>query len=351
MPNKLSFPEKFAGHVMLAGCPQLYQNKLQEQGVQDVVNRNKIKFEPYGDLVDQFFSQFNENLINNQDPQSQIENDEIPKTEYPNENDSEDTERNKISAVLNFMPQVLLDDEIEKGINSLNSKQREVCNVVHTWTKSFAKCDGHDVEPMHIFLSDSGGTDKSNLVRVISKTLLYYCKDSEKPRVLLLGPTGISAVSIGGTTIRSGLAIKPRTKLIGFNSKSKSILRNRVSEVKLLIIDELLMVSSNLWTGIDSRLGEIFMMIPEKAFSGLSVMAVADLIQLPAVGGKPIYSQYPDEDSMKHLLGLKLWHLFKYLELTEVVRENDKFFIDLLNKVRIGNIDDDVENFLKARFI
>ena len=223
--------------------------------------------------------------------------------------------------------------------------------MVHTWTKNFAKCDGHDVEPMHIFLSDSGGTDKSNLVRVISKTLLYNCKDSEKPRVLLLGPTGISAVSIGGTTIRSGLAIKPRTKLIGFNGKSKAILRNRVSEVKLLIIDELLMVSSNLWTGIDSRLGVIFMMIPEKAFSGLSVMAVADLIQLPAVGGKPIYSQYPDEDSMKHLLGLKLWHLFKYSELTEVVRENDKFFIDLLNKVRIGNIDDDVENLLKARFI
>ena len=75
MPNKLSFPEKFAGHVMLAGCQQLYRNKLQEQGVQDVVNRNKIKFEPYGDLVDQVFSQFNENSINNQDPHSQTEND------------------------------------------------------------------------------------------------------------------------------------------------------------------------------------------------------------------------------------------------------------------------------------
>ena len=68
------------------------QNKLQEQGVQDVVNRNKIKFEPYGYLLDQDFSQFNENSINNQDPHSQIENDEIPGTEYPNENDLEDTE-------------------------------------------------------------------------------------------------------------------------------------------------------------------------------------------------------------------------------------------------------------------
>ena len=38
------------------------------------------------------------------------------------------------------------------------------------------------------------------------------------------------------------------------------------------------MVSSDLWTDIDSRLGEIFMMIPEKAFAGLSVMTVGDLL-------------------------------------------------------------------------
>ena len=107
---------------MLSGFPPLYQNKLQEQGVQDVVNRNKIKAEPYGDLVDQAFSQFNENSINNQDPHGQIENDETLEAGYPNENDSEDTKTNKTSAIPNFMPQVLPDDEIAKGINSLNSK-------------------------------------------------------------------------------------------------------------------------------------------------------------------------------------------------------------------------------------
>ena len=48
---------------------------------------------------------------------------------------------------------------------------------------------------------------------------------------------------------------------------------------------------------------------------------------------------------MKHLLGLQLWHLFKYVESTEVVRQNDKLFIDLPSKVRVDNIDDDVGNY------
>ena len=59
------------------------------------------------------------------------------------------------------MPQILPDDEIAKGINFFNSKQREVSNVVHTWTKHYVKYDGHDVEPVQIFLSSSGGTGRS----------------------------------------------------------------------------------------------------------------------------------------------------------------------------------------------
>ena len=61
----------------------------------------------------------------------------------------------KTSAIPNFMPQVLPDDKIAKSINSLNSKQREVFNVVHTWATNFVKCDGQDVEPVNIFLSGS----------------------------------------------------------------------------------------------------------------------------------------------------------------------------------------------------
>ena len=46
---------------------------------------------------------------------------------------------------------------------------------------------------------------------------------------------------------------------------------------------------------------------------------------------------------------MQLWHLFKYAELTEVARRNDKLFVGLLNKIRVNNNDDDVEKLLKAR--
>lgn len=56
--------EKFAHDVLLlfnpfrdekklpSGFPPIYQNKLQEEGSQNVGNTIKIKFMPYSDLVD-----------------------------------------------------------------------------------------------------------------------------------------------------------------------------------------------------------------------------------------------------------------------------------------------------------
>ena len=147
---------------------------------------------------------------------------------------------------------------------------------------------------------------------------MYHCKHPEKPIVFLFGRTGISAINVGGNAIHSALGIEPRTKLFRLNDKPKA---------------------------------EIFAIISEKAFAGLSVMTATDLLQLPPVRRKLLLTHFSDKYIMKHLLGLQLWHLFKYAELTEVVRENDKLFIDLLNKLRLVNIDDDVEKLLKARFI
>ena len=57
--------------------------------------------------------------------------------------------------------------------------------------------------------------------RTTSKTLLYHSKDPEKPRVLLLGPTG-TAVNMGGTTNHFIFGIKPGIKLLVLNEKFKT---------------------------------------------------------------------------------------------------------------------------------
>ena len=70
-----------------SGFSPIYQNKLQEEGAQNVVNISKIKFEPYCDFADQGFLQQNENLIKTQDPENQIKNDETTWANNPNQND------------------------------------------------------------------------------------------------------------------------------------------------------------------------------------------------------------------------------------------------------------------------
>ena len=57
---------------------------LSKQGVQVIVNINKINFESYDDLIDYNFPQFNEALNNNEDPPSQRKNNET--LQYFNKN-------------------------------------------------------------------------------------------------------------------------------------------------------------------------------------------------------------------------------------------------------------------------
>ena len=64
------------------------------------------------------YSRLNEAL----DLQSQTENYKYPGVEYPNDSESEDKKIQKSFTIPAFMPQILPDNEITEGIDSLNSK-------------------------------------------------------------------------------------------------------------------------------------------------------------------------------------------------------------------------------------
>ena len=65
----------------------------------------------------------------------------------------------------------------------------------------------------------------------------------------------------------------------------RSALRNRLADLKVIIIDEISMVSTNLLYYIHLRLNEIFGTTDIEPFADLTILAVGDFFQLPSVGG------------------------------------------------------------------
>ena len=67
---------------------------------------------------------------------------------------------------------------------------------------------------------------------------------------------------------------------------------------------------------------------------------------------KPVYATADGCDSLERHLSLNLSRMFQFAELTEVMRQRgDANFIDLLNTIRVGNVDEDVQKQITERFI
>ena len=60
--------------------------------------------------------------------------------------------------------------------------------------------------------------------------------------------------------------------------------------------------------------------------------------------GKSVYATVDSCDSLEGHLALNLWRMLQFAELTEVMRQRGGTkFIDLLNKIRVGNLDKDFQ--------
>ena len=99
--------------------------KFLQPGILTVINSIKIKFKSYSDFSEGNLSSYTANVLGNEDPFCQIENDQA----------DENTEPNSNYAIPNLMPKNVENTKILECINSLNSKQRCAFNVVHNWYK------------------------------------------------------------------------------------------------------------------------------------------------------------------------------------------------------------------------
>ena len=110
-----------------------------------------------------------------------------------------------------------------------------------------------------------------------------------------MAPTGVAAIQVDGTTIHTALEIPVGhfgTKLPPLLDKMKCNLRNHLSDLKVIIIDEISMVSNELLFYVHLRLNEIFGAVNNDHFADITVIVVGDLLQLPPVEGRSVYASY-----------------------------------------------------------
>ncbi|XP_057316777.1 uncharacterized protein LOC130657796 [Hydractinia symbiolongicarpus] len=377
-PNKHKYPELYAHHLLMvyypfrnecdlksaSGC---YVEKLNEPGVLSIINEHKQTFEPFSDLIDTALSNLRTDLLTNQDAFTAHENDEVQDEMIETIDEIVDDENVVADAVLfdseiNVLTnssEFLSDAELNPMISSLNYKQRQVFDLVYDWAcryiKNLSAIRKVEFTPLYIFLTGAGGCGKSHLIKTIyqamSKVLSYKSKDLNKPKVFLVAPTGVAAININGTTIHTAFGIPVGhfgKNLPRLNDKRRTTLRNKLSELKASIVDEISMVSNLQLFYIHLRLIEIFACRDEIPFAGITVIECGDLYQLPPVQQRPVYADYKSD----WLNLVHLWKLFEFAELTEVMRQKgDNVLIDLLNNVRIGKLDKKDEELLKNRVI
>ena len=211
------------------------------------------------------------------------------------------------------------------------------------------------VDPIHIFVTGGAGAGKSHLINAIyqtaTKTFRHGPQDPNQPSVLLLAPTGVAAINIAGNTINSGLAI-PKDNFPGHIAKMsdqrRTHLRTQLSHLKLIVIDEISMVSNAKIRFVHERLQEIFCTPDSLLFAGLSVVVVGDFYQLPPVRERMIFAPYKkDIYNLCHP-----WDQFKMIELNQIMRQcGDQLFTEILNRVRTADITDEDARVLSSREI
>ena len=194
----------------------------------------------------------------------------------------------------------------------------------------------------HLFITGRAGTGKS--------TLLQIFKRSSRKNVVVLAPTGVAALNVGGQTIHSFFNFPPRllqSKDVRPNRRNRRLFQN----LETLVIDEISMVRADVLEAIDYGLklnrenGE--------PFGGVQVIFFGDLFQLPPVVSSETEREFFSlryaspyffsADALDHIE-------LETIELNKVYRQDSRHFLRLLESIRNATVDRDELEDLNARY-
>jgi len=199
----------------------------------------------------------------------------------------------------------------------------------------------------NLFITGKAGTGKSVLLK-------YFVKHTTK-KVIVLAPTGVAAMRVGGQTIHSRFAFSHTLLDREYNEKIKKdeviddATRFILQTIDAFIIDEVSMVRADVMESINTKFQVA--LENDEPFGGVQMFVFGDLYQLPPVTVNGEIKRYLD-----HNFGGEYFFCapafenldIKILELEHIFRQKEKVFQEMLNEVRIGRASDDtIEKFNK----
>lgn len=196
-----------------------------------------------------------------------------------------------------------------------------------------------------VFLTGKAGTGKSTLIREFMA--------HTRRNVVVVAPTGIAALNVGGYTIHRLLSLTP-------GMSPEEVRRGRyypgrfaatLRELHTLIVDEASMVRADLFDCLVAAL-ERFGPKPGRKYGGVQLVLVGDLYQLPPVVTDHEREYFATRYSTPYFFSADTYHRddFATVELTTVFRQlGDDRLVDILNAVREGALLEEARRELNAR--
>lgn len=182
-----------------------------------------------------------------------------------------------------------------------------------------------------LFITGKAGTGKSTLVKLFRRFT--------KKRLVVLAPTGIAAINVGGQTIHSFFKFPPRPILPGDKEirrfrKNQEVL-DIIRSADIILVDEISMVRADLLDAIHQSLC-INTNMRKAAFGGKQMVFIGDPFQLP-----PVVTDQ-DREVMSYLYRAPyFFNAFSFnrrfidmVELQKVYRQEDDEYLALLNRIR-----------------
>lgn len=193
----------------------------------------------------------------------------------------------------------------------------------------------------NVFMTGSAGTGKTYLLR----QYMQYLKE-RRIHPTIVAPTGIAASHLKGQTIHSFFALGIRDSIVdnGYVEflLEKSYLKSRFAKLKVLIIDEVSMVSPEIFASMDKILRS-FKNNPEP-FGGVQVVISGDFFQLPPVSKEFKEKRFAWQAPVWKSLDLRSCYL------QEKFRQEDDALIQILDEIRSGEISDASKTSLEGCF-